>query len=132
MTNSVKAEQIKLLRFEKTLSEFASDVKSGRKLNRVALGAALAAIAVPVASAAEKLSAPDLLEHLRSAETSLQNASGCDADLLMSIAKLTMEAHNAAEKLAIEAGVGFLQATGTPKELPPEAVASALGRTLGM
>lgn len=124
-SKDLRKEQIALLRFEKALANAAREKGAGKPLDKAPVLAGLAATLATVPALAEKLGSEvplQVAEELRNAAA--MQASG--ETWLMNLAEVAGKAHNAIEALALKGAFVILQANGTPKEEPPEVVASLL------
>lgn len=124
-TKDLRSEQIALLRFEKSLKEAAKEKASGKPLDKAPVLAGLAAVTAAGASVAEKMGDASALNYASEIERAAL-ASNDGAAWLMNLAEVVSTSHSAIEALALKGAFVFLQAGGTPKEDPPEVIASLL------
>ena len=125
-TKDLRSEQIALLRFEKSLKEAAKEKASGKPLDKAPVLAGLAAVTAAGASVAEKMGDASALNYASEIERAALAAND-GATWLMNLAEVVGKAHNAIEAMALNGAFVILQANGgTPKEDPPEGIASLL------
>ncbi|MFC2951471.1 hypothetical protein ACFOOP_05995 [Marinicaulis aureus] len=121
----LRSEQIALLRFEKSLTKAAEAKASGKPLDKAPLIAGVAAVTAAAASVAEKMGDASLMQYAAEVESAAFATNDANA-WLMNLAEAVSKGHNAIEALAQKGAFVFLQAGGTPKENPPEVIASLL------
>lgn len=122
----LRPEQVKLLRFEKTLVEAAKDRATGKPLDKAPILAGLAAVAAAGAGAAAKLGSEIPLKAAADIEMAATVSGGEDA-WLINLAEVVSKSHSVVEALAQQGAFIIMQAGGgTPKEPPSEAVSSLL------
>ncbi|MEO1135628.1 MAG: hypothetical protein AAFW68_03320 [Pseudomonadota bacterium] len=119
----LRREQIALLRLEKTLETEAKNVRAGGAVNRSKIGAAMSVALAGGVVAAEKLNAPELLQHVHNVEA---QGSKTGVELLTGLAEAVSAGHAAFE--AKGNALGYLLVNGgRPKIEPAQMVASILG-----
>ncbi|WP_428407471.1 hypothetical protein [Hyphococcus sp.] len=124
-SKDLRSEQIALLRFEKSLKEAAKDKASGKPLDKAPVLAGLAAVTAAGASVADKMGDASLVKYASAIERAALAPNDGNAWLL-NLAEVVSKSHSAIEALALKGAFVFLQAGGTPKEDPPEVIASLL------
>jgi len=122
----LRTEQVKLLRFEKTLEAVCRNFVAGKPLDKAPVLAGVAAVSAAAASAAAKLGDASPLSYAAAIESAATSPAGGEA-WLVNLAEAVANSHNAIETLAREGAFAFLQAGGgTPKKTSLEAVTSLL------
>ena len=121
----LRSEQIALLRFEKSLKSAAEAKASGKPLDKAPLIAGVAAVTAAAASVADKMGDASLMQYAAEVESAAFATNDGNA-WLMNLAEAVSKGHNAIEALAQKGAFVILQAGGTPKENPPEVIASLL------
>lgn len=122
----LRAEQIKLLKFERTLQNAAREKAAGKPLDKAPILAGLALVAAAGAGAAEKLGTDAPLAYAAEIEAAATSAGASDA-WLISLAEVVTTSHIAIQNLAEQGAFLLFKASGgTPKIWPSESVSSLL------
>lgn len=122
----LRAEQVKLVRFEKTLETACRNFVAGKPLDKAPVLAGLAAVSAAAASAAVKLEDASPLALAGEIERAASAAAG-DGAWLANLAEVVTRSHNAVESMAIEKAFQILAVGGgTPKKTSAETVLSLL------
>ncbi len=122
----LRAEQIKLLRFEKSLAAACRDVVAGKPLDKAPVLASLSVLAASAGAASAKLGTDAPLQFVAAAKAvAAQPADG--ASWLVNLAEAASTSHALLENLAQEGAFCILQAGGgTPKRSSTETILSLL------
>ncbi len=122
----LRPEQVKLLRFEKTIEAACREKAAGKPLDKGPILAGLAGVAAAGAGAAAKLGTDAPLQAANAIKTAA-HAPGGGEQWLIHLADVVSRSHNAIENLAVQGSYALLEASGgTPKIAPSEVVASLL------
>lgn len=122
----LRAEQIKLLRFEKTLEAACRKFVSGKPLDKAPVIASLSALAASAAAVSAKLGTQAPLHLVAEAKAAAAGpAEG--APWLVNLAEAASKSHALLESLAQQGAFNILQAGGgTPKRESSEIISSLL------
>lgn len=122
----LRAEQVKLIRFEKTLETVCRNFVAGKPLDKAPVLAGLAVVSAAAASAAAKLGDASPLAYAGEIERAAVSPAGGGA-WLANLAEAVTWSHNAVESLAVEKAFQILAVGGgTPKKTSAETVLSLL------
>jgi len=119
----LRPEQVKLLRFERLITQACREKIGGKKLNKASVLAGLPLVAAAGAGAAAKLGTDAPLRFAADIEAAAQSAAPGEA-WLTQLAEVVTAGHNAIQDLA-EKG-SWLLIHGTPKDPPAAEVVKSL------
>ncbi|PQA88029.1 hypothetical protein [Hyphococcus luteus] len=125
-SKDLRTEQVKLLRFEKSIEAACRNVVSGKPLDKAPVLASLSALAASAAAVSAKLGTDAPLRLVAEAKAAAAQPVE-SSSWLVNLAEAASKSHALLETLAQDGSFQILQASGgTPKRATTETVASLL------